>query len=282
MDNVAFKKWLQNFDVFHSKALVMGIINMTPDSFFSLSRHDEVNAVLKTAEKMIADGVDIIDIGGESTRPGSAQVDEKTEMERVIPVIDQLRKTFDVCLSIDTYKPQVMQAAIEVGANMINDVTGLSHPQSIELAKYYDIPVCMMHISGTLEDMSLPFQKQEKVMQKLLEFFNHRLTDLRNQGFPMENLILDPGIGFGKLSDENFSIIRDLEQLAQLGYPVLLGVSRKKFIGELLDNPVEERLFGSLAAQLAGFWNGCRVFRTHDVAATRDSLMVAQAIKKEK
>lgn len=279
MNSLGFRTWLEDFDRCNSSPLVMGIINITPDSFFPNSRHQMISTVLKTAEKMIDEGVDIIDIGGESTRPGSVRIDAETELKRVAPVISALRHHFDVCLSIDTYKPEVMQAAIEVGADVINDVTGFSHERSIELAKKYDAPVCMMHISGTLADMSEPFHKQERIIEKVISFFNERLADLKKQNFPMKNLILDPGIGFGKQGIDNLRIIDDIESLCALGFPVLLGVSRKKFIGEILDKSIDERLFGSLSAQVVGFYNGCRIFRTHDVAATRESLKIAEAIK---
>ncbi|MDQ5884827.1 MAG: dihydropteroate synthase [Pseudomonadota bacterium] len=279
MNPLNFKTWLQNFKGSSSSPLVMGIMNITPDSFFSSSRHQSINTVLKAAEKMIDEGVDIIDIGAESTRPGSIPIDVETELKRVIPVITALRHHFDICLSIDTYKPMVMQAAIEVGANVINDVTGLDNQQSIEIIKKYDIPVCMMHISGTLADMSEPFQKQDNVIKKIMQFYNDRLIDLKKQNFPMKNLILDPGIGFGKQCADNLKIIHDIQSLCDLNFPVLLGVSRKRFIGEVLDKPIDERLLGSLSAQVVGFCNGCRIFRTHDVSATRETLQIAEAIK---
>lgn len=279
MNSLGFKNWLEHFDVEHSSPLVMGIMNITPDSFYPKSRHQQIDAALKAAESMIADGVDIIDIGGESTRPGSTKIEEDIELERVVPVIEAIRKNFDICISVDTYKPKVMQHAIEVGANIINDVSGLSHPEAIEIAKTYDVPVCMMHMIGTLDSMSEPFQSQEHIVDTLLRFFKEQVMFLESQNFPMNNLIIDPGIGFGKVCKDNLLIIREIDKLCALGYPVLLGVSRKKCIGEILDVSVEKRLFGSLGAQMLGFNSGCRIFRTHDVTATRQSLDVAWAIQ---
>lgn len=278
MTGQEFKRWLQDFDVSTSRPLVMGIVNLTPDSFWDGSRYLAVSDVLKKVEQMILEGVDLIDIGAESTRPGSARIDEKTEFERLIPVLDIIKKQFDICISVDTYKPQIMRASLDIGADMINDVCALSSDESIELIRSFNVPVCLMHISGSLNSIGTSVENHEHILENILLFFLKKLAELKDKGLELKNLILDPGIGFGKSTEANLKIIRGLETFVGLNCPLLIGASRKKFIGNILNKPVEDRLLGSITAHLMSFINGCRIIRTHDVMATQDCLTMAQAI----
>ena len=280
MYRLEFDKWLETYNATTSTPIVMGVINITPDSFYHASRHASTTAVLKCAEAMIKDGVDIIDVGAESTRPNSIRVDSITELNRIVPAIEAVKKEFDICLSIDTYKHQVIKAAFDSGADILNDVTALSSDESIKVVKDYNAPVCIMHISGGLEAMNKPFVASSQVIQDIYNFFKVRLQVFKTHGLSDRKIIIDPGIGFGKVTNENLTILRDSAQLQDFNCPILIGVSRKRFIGDVLDKEVERRLYGSLAASVMAYANGCRIFRTHDVAATRDCLAMAHAINK--
>lgn len=256
---------------------IMGIINLTPDSFSGdglLQGSDLRSAVLSKAEAMIDDGADILDIGGESTRPGALLVSLQEELDRVVPIIETLHQRFDVPISIDTYKAQVAEAAINAGAAWINDVWGLrADPQMARVAAKYDVPVVLMHNRSNPSQAELkehlgsryvgvPYDNLiEDVKRELLE--SVRLA--HNSGVKDEKIVLDPGIGFGKTVEQNLELINRLDEIKALGYPVLLGVSRKSFIGYTLNLPPEERLEGTAAACTVGIMRGADILRVHDV-----------------
>ena len=271
------KNWILDFDLKTSKPLVLGILNLTPDSFWDGGKYLASKNALMRVEQMIEEGVDILDIGGESTRPGSIRIDEKTEFERVIPVVKAIRKEFDVAISIDTYKPQIMQAALDEGADMINDVCALESEASIEIIKSFEAPVCLMHISGNLNDIANP-KPNTDVIADIIDFFQKKTTDLISQGLHSKQLIIDPGIGFGKTIEDNLKILKHLDAFTELNYPVLIGTSRKKFIGQILDRDIEQRLSGTMTTQIMSYLSGCRIFRVHDIRETKDCLTMAKAI----
>lgn len=236
----------------------MGILNVTPDSFSDGGNYDEVNAAVSHAREMVSDGADIIDIGGESTRPGFAKVSVEEELGRVIPMIQAVSKEVKVPISIDTYKAEVAKQAIEAGAHVINDIWGAkAEPKIAEVAAHYNVPIILMHnrentnYSNLIVDMIADLYESVKIA--------------KGAGVPDENIILDPGIGFAKTPEQNLEVMRNLEQLHVLGYPVLLATSRKSFIGHVLDLPVEERVEGTGASICLGIEKGCEMIRVHDV-----------------
>ena len=256
---------------------VMGILNVTPDSFSDGGKFDHIDTALAQAQLMVAQGASIIDVGGESTRPGAAEVSVSEEIERVRPVIEALDAQ-GVLVSIDTRKPAVMQAAAVAGAGLINDVTGLTDdPQSMAVALDLNLPVCVMHMQGEPKTMQAA-PSYTDAPAEVFEFLVGQAEALMRGGMIADKICLDPGIGFGKTLDHNMQIMARLDELVDAGWPVLLGASRKSFISKLTGAPVDQRLGGSLAAVLAGFGAGVSVFRVHDVAETVQALHVAAAI----
>ncbi|WP_243525418.1 dihydropteroate synthase [Bacillus pseudomycoides] len=242
----------------NKKTFIMGILNVTPDSFSDGGNYDEVNAAVSHAREMVSDGADIIDIGGESTRPGFAKVSVEEELGRVIPMIQAVSKEVKVPISIDTYKAEVAKQAIEAGAHVINDIWGAkAEPKIAEVAAHYNVPIILMHnrentnYSNLIVDMIADLYESVKIA--------------KGAGVPDENIILDPGIGFAKTPEQNLEVMRNLEQLHVLGYPVLLATSRKSFIGHVLGLPVEERVEGTGASICLGIEKGCEMIRVHDV-----------------
>jgi dihydropteroate synthase len=261
-----------------ARPLVMGIVNVTPDSFSDGGRYLSCDAAIAHAREMIAQGADIIDIGGESTRPGSHPVPVEEELRRVLPVVEALAGQVSVPLSIDTSKHEVARACLAAGAGIINDVTALADPQMIDAVRGTGCGVILMHMQGT----PLTMQQEPRygdVVGEIVRFFEERLHLLEQLGIARARVAIDPGIGFGKTRDHNMEILARLGELQQLGRPVCLGVSRKGFLGRLLDRPVEQRLAGSLAAVL---WTmprqAVQIVRVHDVAETRDALLVWSAL----
>jgi dihydropteroate synthase len=258
------------------KALVMGILNVTPDSFSDGGRYQALEFALSRAEEMIAAGVDMIDIGGESTRPGSPSVPLDEEMRRVIPVLYGLRD-LGKPLSVDTYKPEVMAEAIIAGADMINDINGFRAPGALEAVLNSDCGLCIMHMQSTPQTM----QQQPAyadVVREVTDFLRERVAAMEAAGIARERICIDPGFGFGKSTEHNYALLRHIGQLqAELGLPVLAGLSRKSMIGNVTGRPVEQRLAGSLAGALAAVAHGARIVRVHDVAETVDALKVWHA-----
>jgi dihydropteroate synthase len=262
------------------RPLIMGIVNNTPDSFSDGGAFANIDDAVCHALRLIDDGADILDIGGESTRPGAAEVSIEIEIERTIELIAKIRARSDIPISIDTRKPKVAELAMEAGANMWNDVSALSFAaDSIEIAARLNVPIVLMHFQG------LPHTMQDNpvyrdVMTEVLAFLTQRVATAINSGIARENLILDPGIGFGKTLEHNLELIANLQKFASLGLPVLFGASRKKFIN-LLDKSAEmpaNRLGGSIAAALIAISKGAHIIRVHDVAETRQALLVHKAV----
>ncbi len=255
---------------------VMGVLNVTPDSFSDGGRWLGRDAALRHAEAMVRDGADIIDIGGESTRPGAGAVSEEEELARVIPVIEALTGRVEAVLSVDTSKPAVMRAAAAAGAGMINDVAALRHEGALEAAAGLGLPVCLMHMQGEPRTMqSNP--RYDDVVAEVEAFLLARCEAAEEAGIPRDRLIVDPGFGFGKTLDHNLALLRALPRLCGHGIPVLAGLSRKSMLQPLTGRPVEARLAGSLALALAAARGGAAIIRVHDVAETVDALRVMAA-----
>jgi dihydropteroate synthase len=261
-----------------SSAQVMGILNLTPDSFSDGGRFLVADAALAHARQMVAEGAAIIDIGGESTRPGAAAVSEQQELDRVIPLIEVLAGEIDRPISIDTSKPAVMREAVTAGAGLINDVMALRAPGALETAARLQVPVCLMHMQGEPRSMQSSPHYQN-VVAEVAAFLRQRMAACEQAGIAAGQILLDPGFGFGKTLEHNLALLKGLPALAGLGAPLLVGISRKSMIGALLDDaPVGQRLYGSLAAAVMAVANGARVIRSHDVRATVDALRVASAV----
>ncbi len=254
------------------RTFVMGILNITPDSFSDGGEYFSPEKALERALKMVEEGADIIDVGGESTRPGHVPVDAEEEIGRVLPVIELLSGKIEVPISIDTYKAEVARRAVEAGASMINDIWGLrGDPEMAATVSELGVPYIMMHNQhGT---------GYSDIMGDMIDFFRDGVEIASNAGVRTENIIIDPGIGFGKTWEHNLEVIRRMKELEVLGYPVLLGPSRKSFIGRVLDLPVEERLEGTLAAAVIGIFNGADIIRVHDVKEMVRAARMADAIK---
>ncbi len=257
---------------------VMGILNVTPDSFSDGGRFNSIEAALKQARQLIADGAAIIDIGGESTRPGAAPVSENEELERVIPVIEAIRRESDIPISIDTSKARIMLSAIRAGANMINDVYALRAEGALDVAAQLDVPVCLMHMQGEPRTMQQS-PTYDDLINNIKEFLLSRVQACLAAGIKREHILLDPGFGFGKTPQQNLSLIKHLNQFADFGLPMLVGVSRKSTIGYILSKEVDERIFGSLALTTMAINNGASIIRAHDVAASLDAIKICQALK---
>ena len=257
---------------------IMGILNITPDSFYKESRVISVNTALKRADKMIREGADILDIGGESSRPGSDPVSEEEELKRILPVINALIKKFDIPVSVDTYKSAVARAVLEEGVSIINDISGLRfNPNMAKTIASAKAAVIIMHISGKPKTMQKN-PSYKSLMREITAYLKRGIKQAVSSGIKESSIIVDPGIGFGKKFSHNITILKKLKQLQKLKKPILLGLSRKSFIGKILDLPVEERLEGSIAASVFGILNGAQILRTHDVKETKRALAVADAI----
>jgi dihydropteroate synthase len=261
-----------------SRPLVMGILNVTPDSFSDGGRFRARDAALTRARQMVEEGAGIIDVGGESTRPGSPPVSLDEELERVIPVIECLRNELPVVISVDTSKPDVMRAAVAAGAGLINDVYALRMDGALATAAALEVPVCLMHMQG--EPRTMQHQPSyTDVVAEVREFLHGRVAACVQAGVPRDKLLLDPGFGFGKRVDHNLSLLRHLPELRALGLPLLIGLSRKSMIGALTGAPVDERLHGSVAAASLAAWLGAAIVRVHDVKATVDAMKVVAAVQ---
>lgn len=256
----------------------MGILNVTPDSFWDGGRYRQTDAAVAQGLKLIADGADIVDIGGESTRPGASAPGIEEELQRVIPVIERLRQLSDNLISIDTCNAAVMRAATAAGADMINDVNALSRPGALAAAVEARLPVCLMHMQGDPQTMQHR-PSYIDVVAEVREFLLKRAAECMAAGLPRDCLILDPGFGFGKNLDHNLELLRGLDMLVATGFPVLAGLSRKSMLGELLGRTVEDRLAGSLALAIAARQRGARIIRVHDVAATADAFRTLDAVE---
>ncbi len=265
---------------FSQRAYIMGVLNLTPDSFFDGRRFLEPEAAVQHAFRMEAEGADIIDLGGESTRPGAQAVPLKEEFKRVLPVLKRLSGRLKVPISIDTYKSEVAERCIQCGAEMVNDISGLYFdPRMKEIVARHQVPVIVMHIKGTPRDMQKDPQYRD-LIGEILSFFRESISQADAAGIPADKIIIDPGIGFGKSFAHNLDILKGLESFKVLGKPIMVGVSRKSFLGKILDLPVDERLEGSIAAALYAVLRGANIVRVHDVAATVKALRTVEAIQR--
>lgn len=255
---------------------LMAILNITPDSFSDGGKFVGVDAALRQVATMLADGADIIDVGGESTRPGAQQVSLAQELDRVLPVIELIRKEFEVVISVDTYKAGVMHAAVAAGADMINDVKALQDEGSLLAAAKLQVPVCLMHMQGQPDSMQQAPQYQD-VIADVRAFLKQRVSACVDAGMMPSQLVLDPGFGFGKTLGHNYQLLSRFNEIAIDGLPVLAGMSRKSMIGQLLNRNTSERLAGSIACATIAVMHGARIIRAHDVKETADAIAVAQA-----
>ena len=260
-----------------SSPQVMGILNVTPDSFSDGGKFAHFDHALEQVERMIAAGATIIDIGGESTRPGAKDVSEKDELERVIPVLKAIKQKFDVVVSIDTSKASVMKAAIESGADIINDVRALQNEDCLAVLANSDVPICLMHMQGLPRTMQNE-PAYSNVVDDIILFFEQRINACVDAGIAKERLILDPGFGFGKTLAQNFHLLANLSAFEKLDCPILAGISRKSMIGNLLNRDVEQRLAGSLSTAIVAVQQGAKIIRVHDVEETVDAIKILKAV----
>ena len=260
------------------KPLIMGVLNVTPNSFSDGGFFLDIHRAYARVQEMLTFGVDIIDIGGESTKPGADSVSSQEEMARVIPLIELIRAESDICISIDTSKADVMQAAIAAGASWINDVNALNSEDSLAVASSLKVPVCLMHRQGCSQTMQDNPHYQRDVIDEINVFFKQRIEACLNSGIPRTHLILDPGFGFGKSVDHNLRIMKCFSKFQVHGFPLLLGVSRKSTIGAVLQRTVFERLTGGIAAAVFAALQGVSIIRTHDVDETSQALKMVHAM----
>ncbi len=261
-----------------SRCHIMGILNVTPDSFSDGGRFNRPDAALARARQMVADGAAFIDVGGESTRPGATEVSVAEELDRVCPVVEAIARELDTVISVDTSAPEVMAEAAKLGAGLINDVRALQRDGAPEMAAAAGIPVCIMHIQGEPDSMQ-DNPEYRNVRQEVSSFLTERMRVVEEAGVRPDNIILDPGFGFGKTLEHNLQLLNSLEQLHILGHPLLVGVSRKSMLGHITGREVNERLPASLAAATISAVKGASIIRAHDVWETVDAVRVVAAMK---
>ncbi|RMO04357.1 Dihydropteroate synthase [Pseudomonas cichorii] len=257
---------------------VMGILNATPDSFSDGGRYSQLDAALRHAEAMVLAGATLIDVGGESTRPGAPPVSPEQELERVAPVVEAICRELDVIVSVDTSTPEVMLETARLGAGLINDVRSLGRPGALEAAARTGLPVCLMHMLGEPGNMQ-DDPRYTDLVAEVSAFLLERMNQCAAAGIDRERIILDPGFGFAKTLDHNLSLFKHMEVLHSLGRPLLVGVSRKSMIGAVLGRPVGERLYGGLALAALAMAKGARILRVHDVAETADVVRMIAAVE---
>jgi len=261
-----------------NKINIMGVINTTPDSFSDGGRFNSTRLALEHARRLIEEGADILDIGGESTRPGALAVSVDDEMQRTIPVIEAIRRFSSIPLSIDTSKAAIMRAAADAGADIINDVWALRQEGALEQAASCGLIVCLMHMQGTPGSMQDKPQYRN-VIAEVKDFLHQRIDSAKAAGIAQHKIWIDPGFGFGKTLQQNLNLLKDLSEFKQLGFPLLVGLSRKSMLGLILDKPVDQRLYASVSAAVISALSGANIIRVHDVAETRDALAVVQAMQ---
>ena len=260
---------------------VMGILNITPDSFFDGGKFLDIHAALVQAEKMVEAGAAIIDVGGESTRPGASIISIEEEIDRVVPIIEAIKSEIIVPISIDTSKPKVMHASVKAGAGLINDVRALCVPDALRTAKELDVPVCLMHTQGNPANMQ-DNPQYEDITKDICEFLIERVDTCARVGISYDKIILDPGFGFGKQFYHNLRLMKCLHTIVNQGFPVLVGVSRKSIIGGLLNLTVDERLAGSLSLATIAVWQGVKIIRCHDVLETVEAIRICNHVMQVK
>ncbi|HEX7966235.1 MAG TPA: dihydropteroate synthase [Gammaproteobacteria bacterium] len=271
---------LGNAELDLSQPRIMGVLNRTPDSFSDGGRYVDFDAALEQAERMVKEGADLIDVGGESTRPGAEEVTLAEELDRVIPLIEKLWSRLGVLVSVDTSKPEVMRSAIGEGAAMVNDVCALRRAGAVEIVAGSGAAACLMHMQGEPRTMQKDPQYKD-VTAEVKAFLKERAGTLEAAGVPPERIVLDPGFGFGKNLEHNLTLLKRLPDIAALGYPVLVGLSRKSMIGALTGGKAtDDRLHGSVSAAVIAVQNGAHIVRCHDVAPTVEALKVAHAARR--
>ncbi len=260
------------------RPLIMGVLNVTPDSFSDGGLYNTPDKALRRARALVSEGADIIDIGGESSRPGAATLSVQAELDRVLPVVERVAREFPVPVSIDTSKPEVMQAALRAGAGMINDIRALQTPGALALAADNQAAVCLMQMQGTPATMQVA-PHYEDVVAEVKAFLTERIQACEAAGIRRDRILIDPGFGFGKTLEHNLLLLKHLGEFRQLGAVLLVGLSRKSMIGKLLhDAPPGERLYGSLAAAVIAAWQGAHILRVHDVRETAQALQICAAV----
>lgn len=258
---------------------VMGVLNVTPDSFSDGGIYTNLDKAVVQAQKMVEEGASFIDIGGESTRPGAQRISVQEELNRVMPVLEILRQECPVAISVDTSKPAVMQEALRAGASMINDIRALQEPGALEVLAQSDVSVCLMHMQGTPQTMQHN-PHYDDVVGEIKDFLAHRIQVCEKAGIDRSRVIVDPGFGFGKSLAHNLILLKHLDKFQKLGVPLLIGLSRKSTIGAILDDaPVTERLYGSLAGAVIAAWQGAQILRVHDVKPTVQALRICYAVQ---
>ena len=257
---------------------VMGVLNITPDSFSDGGQFLEPDAAMRQAERMVAEGVDIIDIGGESTRPGAVEVSVQQELDRVMPMLERLLAAFPVPVSIDTSKADVIREAASAGAGMINDVMALRREGSMDAAAQSGLPVCLMHMQGEPRTMQHS-PAYDDVVGEVIAFLGERVAACTAAGISRGRLLLDPGFGFGKSLGHNYRLLRELGRFVAMGLPVMVGLSRKSMLGRVIDKPADQRLFASVAAASVAAQAGVRILRVHDVGPTVDAIRIVEATR---
>ena len=256
---------------FKDRTYVMGILNVTPDSFSDGSKYNTIDRALKHTEEMIKDGMDIVDVGGESTRPGYTMISDEEEISRVVPVVEKIKAEFDIPISVDTYKSGVAKAAIEAGADLINDIWGFKYDENMaQVVKDGNVSCCLMHNRERAEYNSF--------VEDVLDDLRETIAIAKKAGIADDKIILDPGVGFAKSYEQNLIITNNVDRLNELGYPVLLGTSRKSMIGLTLDLPSDQRVEGTVATSVIGVMKGCRFVRVHDVLENKRAILMTEAI----
>lgn len=255
---------------------VMGILNVTPDSFSDGGHHNNLDKALQHAQLMLSAGATLIDIGGESTRPGAAEVSEQEELDRVVPVVEALAKRFDVWLSVDTSKAAVITESAGVGAHLINDIRSLQEPGALDAAAKTGLPVCLMHMQGQPQSMQQS-PHYDDLMADVNQFFEHHIERCVEAGIAKSKLLLDPGFGFGKNLAHNYQLLAHLAELNHFGLPLLVGMSRKSMVGQLLNVPPQQRVIGSVACAVIAAMQGAQIVRVHDVKETVEAMRIVEA-----
>ena len=256
---------------------VMGIVNMTPDSFSDGGNYNNLDDAMRRVDSMIQAGASFIDVGGESTRPGAAEVSVEEELDRVIPLVEKIARYFDVWISVDTSKPQVITESAKAGAHLINDIRALTEPGAIEAAAKTQLPVCIMHMQGDPKTMQNAPHYQQDIYQEVDQFFTQHINRCINAGIERQKIILDPGFGFGKTLQHNYRLLAKLKNFHHFGLPLLVGMSRKSMIGQVLNVPPQERMIGSVSCAVIAAMQGAQIIRVHDVKETFDALRIVQA-----
>ena len=284
MNSHQFRTWLQappssqDGRLYLRKPLIMGVLNVTPDSFSDAGHFMDLNAAERRAEAMIEQGADILDVGGESSKPGAIAISSADELARVIPVIERIRSRHDICISIDTCKAVVMEAAVAAGASFINDINALRSAGALSAVARMDVPVCLMHMQGAPDTMQNNPHYPVDIVDEINLFFHHRIKACEQAGISRSRVILDPGFGFGKSVQHNLRLLKRVAEFQQHALPVLIGVSRKSTLGAVLNKDILDRLPGGLAAAVFAALNGASIIRTHDVAETSQALHMLDAI----